>query len=402
MNNNYRITVIGAGYVGLPLAVLLSQNQHVTVMDINETIVQTINNRVSPVKDDELSAFLVERELNLTATTDFERACSDADFVVLALPTDFDRVNGHLDCSHLVETVRKIDSLSLTPTIVIKSTVPVGFTESLEKQFPKQRIVFAPEFIRETRALYDNLYPSRIIIGARSEALDRARIFAELLADGAQKKEIDIVYVNESEAEAIKLLSNAYLAMRVSFFNEVDTFAENKGLSSKNIIKGISLDPRIGDFYNNPSFGYGGYCLPKDTKQLQSDFAGVPGDMIDAIVDSNDKRKLYIVDRISEKISSVDNNPCVGVYRAVMKKGSDNFRETPVNQIIGTLRSRGIEVIVYEPLLGDRKIFAECGVVNDLAEFKERSDLIIANRYNNEDLADVLSKVYTRDLFGEN
>ena len=402
MNNNYRITVIGAGYVGLPLAVLLSQNQHVTVMDINETIVQTINNRVSPVKDDELSAFLVERELNLTATTDFERACSDADFVVLALPTDFDRVNGHLDCSHLVETVRKIDSLSLTPTIVIKSTVPVGFTESLEKQFPKQRIVFAPEFIRETRALYDNLYPSRIIIGARSEALDRARIFAELLADGAQKKEIDIVYVNESEAEAIKLLSNAYLAMRVSFFNEVDTFAESKGLSSKNIIKGISLDPRIGDFYNNPSFGYGGYCLPKDTKQLQSDFAGVPGDMIDAIVDSNDKRKLYIVDRISEKISSVDNNPCVGVYRAVMKKGSDNFRETPVNQIIGTLRSRGIEVIVYEPLLGDRKIFAECGVVNDLAEFKERSDLIIANRYNNEDLADVLSKVYTRDLFGEN
>ena len=402
MNNNYRITVIGAGYVGLPLAVLLSQNQHVTVMDINETIVQTINNRVSPVKDDELSAFLVERELNLTATTDFERACSDADFVVLALPTDFDRVNGHLDCSHLVETVRKIDSLSLTPTIVIKSTVPVGFTESLEKQFPKQRIVFAPEFIRETRALYDNLYPSRIIIGARSEALDRARIFAELLADGAQKKEIDIVYVNESEAEAIKLLSNAYLAMRVSFFNEVDTFAESKGLSSKNIIKGISLDPRIGDFYNNPSFGYGGYCLPKDTKQLQSDFAGVPGDMIDAIVDSNDKRKLYIVDRILEKISSVDNNPCVGVYRAVMKKGSDNFRETPVNQIIGTLRSRGIEVIVYEPLLGDRKIFAECGVVNDLAEFKERSDLIIANRYNNEDLADVLSKVYTRDLFGEN
>ncbi|MBR3125753.1 MAG: nucleotide sugar dehydrogenase [Mogibacterium sp.] len=397
-----KVAVVGAGYVGFPIAVLLSQNNAVTVMDINETTVRKINERISPIKDEDMESFLRERKLTLSATTDLAVACSEASYIILSLPTDLDEKTGQLDCTRIVETVNRINSLSITSTIVIKSTVPIGFTKSLKMQFPKQKILFAPEFIRETRALYDNLFPSRIIIGTDGASLDEARKFADLLKSSAEKRDIEVRFVSESEAEAVKLFSNAYLAMRVSFFNEVDTFAENKGMNTKNLIEGICLDPRIGNFYNNPSFGYGGYCLPKDTRQLQSDFLGIDCNMINAIVDSNRQRKYHIVDRVMEMVSSEDRISRVGIYRLIMKKGSDNFRESPVRLIINALKANGVEIIIYEPILHDTTVFEDCAVIKSLSEFKEKSDLILANRYSGEDLADVSSKVYTRDLFEEN
>ena len=397
-----KVAVVGAGYVGFPIAVLLSQNNAVTVMDINETTVRKINERISPIKDEDMESFLRERKLTLSATTDLAVACSEASYIILSLPTDLDEKTGQLDCTRIVETVNRINSLSITSTIVIKSTVPIGFTKSLKMQFPKQKILFAPEFIRETRALHDNLFPSRIIIGTDGASLDEARKFADLLKSSAEKRDIEVRFVSESEAEAVKLFSNAYLAMRVSFFNEVDTFAENKGMNTKNLIEGICLDPRIGNFYNNPSFGYGGYCLPKDTRQLQSDFLGIDCNMINAIVDSNRQRKYHIVDRVMEMVSSEDRISRVGIYRLIMKKGSDNFRESPVRLIINALKANGVEIIIYEPILHDTTVFEDCAVIKSLSEFKEKSDLILANRYSGEDLADVSSKVYTRDLFEEN
>ena len=390
-----KIAVAGTGYVGLSIAVLLSQNHSVTAVDVIPEKVERINNRISPIKDAEIERFLSTKKLDLTATLDAKSAYKDADFIVVSTPTNYDSEKNYFDTSSVEEVISIAESVNPNATIVIKSTVPVGYTESVREKFHADNILFSPEFLREGKALYDNLYPSRIIVGRPEndeKAKKAAECFASLLVEGAEKKEIAVLFSSPTEAEAVKLFANTYLALRVSFFNELDTYAELKGLNTKQIIDGVCLDPRIGDHYNNPSFGYGGYCLPKDTKQLKANFNDVPNKIISAIVDANRTRKDFIAQRIIEKKPKV-----VGVYRLTMKAGSDNFRQSSIQGVMKRLKKAGVEVIVYEPTLTE-KAFYDCIVENDLGKFKALSDIVIANRYNIE-ISDIDNKIYTSDLF---